>query len=354
MTLTRYSLCVLFTIAALGPFLNAQQSAETDPADTLSVPRPIPAQFEAQSQIGRPHSPFAFESLRRLQRGQRLVRPANANRQLDNETVSPEVAVYSFATVDYPAAVYSNVWDTNGTTTVGEFSYSVSMSPLTAFTFKGGIYKTFEVPNSQLSVITGINTTGQMVGYYDDTAGEHGFLDTGGIFTTLDFPSAFATDAFDINDSGVIIGRYYDDNYSMHGFMYKGGEFTSIDFPGSTQTVAAGINSAGDVVGYYYFLRSGGSGGPVGFLMSGGAFTSLYYPGSSKTMAMGINDAGVIVGAYVDFNLGVGYGFIYSGTFGKVDVPGATGALLVRIKNNGHVTGAFADSLNELHGMTGN
>jgi probable HAF family extracellular repeat protein len=84
-------------------------------------------------------------------------------------------------------------------------------------------------------------------------ADDHGFLYTGGSFTTIDAPGArFGTSAFDINDAGQIVGRFYDSTGS-HGFLYTGGSFTTIDLPGATGTGAIGINDAGQIVGF--FLR---------------------------------------------------------------------------------------------------
>ena len=56
-----------------------------------------------------------------------------------------------------------------------------------------------------------INDLGQIVGYYDDASGHHGFLYSGGIYTTIDDPLATGgTVATSINDLGQIVG-YYDD-----------------------------------------------------------------------------------------------------------------------------------------------
>ena len=51
-----------------------------------------------------------------------------------------------------------------------------------------------------------------------DSSRGHGFLDTGGIFTTIDVPGATSTSAFGINDSGQIVGSFYDGT-TTHGFL---------------------------------------------------------------------------------------------------------------------------------------
>ena len=52
-------------------------------------------------------------------------------------------------------------------------------------------------------------------------------------FTPIDVPGAYATHAFGINDSNNIVGYYYDAT-GYHGFLDVGGNFTPIDFPGAS------------------------------------------------------------------------------------------------------------------------
>jgi probable HAF family extracellular repeat protein len=69
--------------------------------------------------------------------------------------------------------------------------------------------------------IAGINDAGQIVGYYfDDASGhQHGFLYSGGIYITLDDPSATnGTFAQGINNAGQIVG-YYSNATGTHGFL---------------------------------------------------------------------------------------------------------------------------------------
>src|SRR5438309_1414286 len=98
----------------------------------------------------------------------------------------------------------------------------------------------------------GLNNAGQIVGYYYDTAGYHGFLYSGGVFTPINAPSApNSTVAIGINNLGQIVG-YYTDGTGQHGFVDNGGIFTTIDFPSSVSSSANGINDAGQIVGFYF------------------------------------------------------------------------------------------------------
>jgi probable HAF family extracellular repeat protein len=69
-------------------------------------------------------------------------------------------------------------------------------------------------------------------------------------FTTLDDPSG-GTEAYGINDFGQIVGLYFDASNHAHGFLYTGGTFTTLDDPSATSTLAQGINDNGQIVGLY-------------------------------------------------------------------------------------------------------
>jgi uncharacterized membrane protein len=154
------------------------------------------------------------------------------------------------------------------------------------------------VPGASLgsTAAFGINNRGQIVGLYVDFTGpNHGFLDTGGLFTTLDAPGALNTGASGINNNGQIVGFYHGnpqvDNTGDHGFLYSGGTFTTINVPGAENTEIKGINASGQVVGVYTDAM-----GQHGFLDSHGVFTTLNVPGASATQAWSINSRGQIVG----------------------------------------------------------
>jgi uncharacterized membrane protein len=259
--------------------------------------------------------------------------------------------VYTFASVDYPGAAVSLVFDSDDTTAVGAFVFDPgsATSPATAFTFTGGAYQILSVPGSTASIATGTNGGGLIVGVYEDLGGVlRGFVNNGGIFSTVDFPGATGTQAIGVNDAGQIVGNYFDAGSTEHGFVSSGGVFTAIDYPGATATAAAGINAAGDIVGVW-----SDAAGSHGFVLRGGVFTPINFPLATSTSAFGIDDTGEIAGFYSDA-AGNTHGFIYaSGAFSTVDVAGARGTLLTRIKNDGLITGVFSDALTARHGLIG-
>src|SRR5690348_15201973 len=84
-------------------------------------------------------------------------------------------------------------------------------------------------------------------------------------YYTIDVPCstcpggiARSTSAQGINPAGDIVGVYVDAVGMAHGYLFSGGQFTTISVPGSLAgvpgvlpTVARGINPAGDIVGNY-------------------------------------------------------------------------------------------------------
>lgn len=256
---------------------------------------------------------------------------------------------YKFASADYPGAATNIAFDENTNTILGITEFTDEQG----FTLKGNNYQLLNLPGSQASGATGINTSGQIVGSYSDVGGTvHGFLFSGGVVTNVDDPNASAgsTNPYDLNDAGEIVGYYIDSVNVTHGFSTPDGiNFITIDCPGATSTIATGVNTSGDISGQYTdaFLIT------HGFLLKAGVFTTLDFPLATFTVALGINDSDEIAGYFVDKNNGE-HGFIYSANrFAQVDVAGAKYTQLTRIKNNGRITGDYADNIGGWHGLTG-
>ncbi|MEP6961975.1 MAG: PxKF domain-containing protein [Acidobacteriota bacterium] len=220
----------------------------------------------------------------------------------------------TFTTIDYPGASGTQP---NGINNAGQVvGFYCAGSCHYGFTFpfllSGGVFYALpEAPGSMPGTTKpwAINTSGQIVGLYTDPCfcKQHGFLLSGGVFTTIDDPGYFGSSAYGINDAGQIVG-YGQNGFGSgpaHGFLLSGGVFTAIDFPGVFSTIPTGINISGQVVGY-----TESPGVPnQGFLLSGGTYTAIVDPnaGSSDDTSIqgpGINAAGQIVGAFGNPNHG--------------------------------------------------
>src|SRR5262245_7285611 len=206
---------------------------------------------------------------------------------------------------------------------------------------------TFDPPGSNSSTVTGINNDGQVVGYYEDASGFHGFVRTGSTYTAIEVPDALPgrTFPFGINNRGEITG-WFNSAAGTHGFIRSadGRTYTVFDAPDlvAGTTAPHAINDRGDVVG---------NGFAVGLITDGflrradGGFTKIQL--GTNTDPMGINSAGEIAGYYREAgSAGFSRGFLRDsqGNTQTIDVPGIIGTQILGINNRGQITGRFGNS----------
>ena len=249
-------------------------------------------------------------------------------------------------------------------------------------------WTTIDVPGSDATVVSGINSAGDLAGWYTTSGSTHGFVLIGGTFTTVDYPSAVSTQLVGINDNGDVSGQYSDGHVS-HAFLRLSGTFTTIDPPGARQAWGMGVNNSDDVVGFNYdqagnvqaFEYSAGNftqvkakgqfnepsginnnGDIAGTMFVGSSATEYGYlikgtvlhtlnAGMTGTTAGGVNDKDQVVGTA--FGRGAYHAFVF--TNGKVvalSVPGADKASQgLGINNAGSIVGAYFDSSKHQHGF---
>src|SRR5262249_9137003 len=158
--------------------------------------------------------------------------------------------VYIFNTFEDPSASpgTTEAFGVNDTDQiVGQYDIGTVMH---GFLENGGTYTTLDDPSASPqglgTVAQGINAAALIVGYYYDNANAvHRFLSNpnGGSYTTLDDPLALlglgqGTLALGINDKGQIVGGYYSGHFNglltvtvSHGFLLSGGSYTTLDDP---------------------------------------------------------------------------------------------------------------------------
>ena len=272
---------------------------------------------------------------------------------------------YIFTTIDIPGATYISAVDRSqpyGINNSREIVGSYVDATGTGHGFHidaGGNFTTIDVPAyfpkplccAVSTFATGINDSGDIVGYYFDATGWNGFLrDVEGNFITFDSP--FEPFAYGINNSGDIVGTYYGGSkMTPHGFVRSaGGNVTTIDVPDTVRgytnlTYAYGINNYDNTVGSFHDTW-GGEDYAWGPLMSGTKTNELL--GSNFSYAYGINSCGSIVGYYLDANSKYlsPRGFLRDagGNFTLLDVPGAYYTYATGINDNGEIVGGYADA----------
>jgi hypothetical protein len=204
-----------------------------------------------------------------------------------------------------------------------------------------GTWTTLDYPGATTTEAYDISGR-SVVGWYLDSSGLHGFLYNGTTWppTTLDMPGATVTIINGISGSNVV-GVYQDSSGGEHGFFFNGTTWTTLDYPGALATEVRGI-SGSNVVGVYR-----DSSWEHGFFYNGTTWTTLDYPGASNTYANSISGSSV-VGGYYD---GSGHGFLYNGTtWTTLDYPGALATEAYGISGSS-IVGRYMDSSGHKHGF---
>jgi len=247
------------------------------------------------------------------------------------------------------ASVTLSVWAQTKTYTVTDlgpgYPYAINNSGQVvgfnhsaAFLYSGGIVIDLGAllgSEIEYSEATGINSSGQVVGWFSTDSGEnHSFLYSDGSIADLNpllgakgsYPSgSFASG---INDSGQIVGSVQSLAGGEYAFLYGNGRQVNLGafpapFGDCPMSGAAGVNNHGEVVGWsveplvegWNFLCYGGgvldatrfSG--VGVVDLGAS--PLAFGAGSEALA--INDGGQIVGCWLPNGDECGDLFVYSG-----------------------------------------
>ncbi|HZQ70871.1 MAG TPA: hypothetical protein VFA68_20255 [Terriglobales bacterium] len=246
-------------------------------------------------------------------------------------------------------------------------------------------FSSIGVPGAGFTGVEGINSFGDVVGYYGGTSNGpfHSFVVRHGNFTFFDYPGGRSTVATGINDSGLIVG--YAGSLSVRGFTYDGVTFFPIQRSGDSATFAIGINNTGTICGgtgtigttrgfellgghfkrispppgnfvYVYATGINNFGELVGwdetggFALINGKYVSLNFPGADLTEALAVNDSGVIIGWYGKGGSIFGFAFA-NGRYTSFAYPGAKGTLPRGINNSGQIVGEYTSDFQTYYGF---
>lgn len=266
----------------------------------------------------------------------------------------------TYTTIDFPGAIETGAAGINN---LGQIvgGYVLPDGSRHGFLYSGGVFTTIDDPNGLTSSeALGINNSGQIVGAYllnspeggHAFEGAHAFLYNAGVFTTLDYPAAGVdhTTASKINNSGNVVGVYRISGSPGIGFLYVGGTPSTVNVPAALGccTHNNGINDAGDIVGQYKFPDANGL--HQGFVSLAGVYSTVDVPGTFETIAEDINNSRDIVGFYK--SLAGEAGFLYSGgSFSTIAFPGARQTEAVGVNDDGDIVGLYQDQNRVVHGF---
>ncbi|WP_347989792.1 hypothetical protein [Methylomonas sp. AM2-LC] len=220
------------------------------------------------------------------------------------------------------------------------YGYCVAGTNISGFISNGSSITSFKEPNAYMgpTYSLGINDNGVVAGYFvvnhpndiynpgQANVGNNGYIYDGKTYTTIDVPNSSETIATDINNNGEVVG-YFGNATGIHGFEYnlvtinlgfmglplfmQLPSYTTINDPNATSgTWITGINNNGEISGYYNDAT-----GAHGFIYNGSTYTTIDDPlaVAGTTKITSINDSRQIVGQFTD-SLGITQSFIASPT----------------------------------------
>ncbi len=202
-----------------------------------------------------------------------------------------------------------------------------------------------------------INDTGQIVGssgflipsnngFLPSVEDGRAFVWENGLFSDLGNLAnleGFSSEAFDINDSGQIVGRSqvnsldpFGNSFSPnHAFLWENGTMTDLGTFGGVNSSAFGINNRGQVVGSV----ENNSGEERAFLWQDGMITDLGTLGGSTSVAVRINDSSQIVGG-AETSSGNQHAFLWeNGVITDLGTLGGSSSSAFDLNNSGQVVG---------------
>lgn len=186
-----------------------------------------------------------------------------------------------------------------------------------------------------------VNTLGQVVGYVGPAPVE-AFSYSSGVLSTLGtLPGGWDSQAYGINDAGLIVGHSRNSTGEFRAVIFNGnGVVTNLGTLGGPQSKASDVNSSGQIVGF----SKDASENNRAFLYQNGTMTTLGSLGATTSVAEAINDNGVIVGHALLVN-GQQRGFVYeNGVVSTIDTFGGNQGQAIDINSLGQVVGWARDA----------
>jgi len=217
----------------------------------------------------------------------------------------------------------------------------------------GYTYSVVDYPGATHTEAWDINNSGVIIGWYDANSDypwePRGFVLYEATWYSLDYPGAMWTFAMGINDGGTLVGTSVDAGGVAFGYSLTGGGYTYIDpYPRAGESYVYSVNSSNTMVGWFSGERPHvpeGLRGYYGYSLSGGTYTLLDYPVGPGVVfhAYGINDTDTIVGQCVDFQ-GTHCCSLSGDTLFFLDRPGADSTVAWGINNGGAIVGEYTDA----------
>jgi probable HAF family extracellular repeat protein len=195
-------------------------------------------------------------------------------------------------------------------------------------------------------VVTGMNDSGWVTGYYDDGQYFKSLLWNGQEWLPIPGFSSKSTFAQGINNAGIVVGQSDLPTQLCHGFWFQNGIFSDVT-PANRMGSAYGINDSGVICGFAYFNGIG----TRAFVRSQGNIQYLGTLGGTSSMGYDINNSGLVIGMSSNASR-VTEAFLKDAS-GMISIapPGATWSSSQAINNPGSVVGNFKTAQGKNHGF---
>jgi probable HAF family extracellular repeat protein len=210
----------------------------------------------------------------------------------------------SFTYLDFPGAYGTFLNGINDTDLIIGYATFNGGTTASGF-FYDGTYSSFSVGNNSATFAWATDNAGDAVGGAGTIYGTRGFAMRDKTFKMILPPGTHVyIYATGVNNLGEIVG--WTTGTSDQGFAYKAGKYQTIAVPGAYDTEAWGVNDGGILAGWY---DVGGT--AYGFAEISGRYVSFAYPGAAGTFPSAINTSGQVVGSYT-FDNNTYHGFVTS------------------------------------------
>lgn len=223
-----------------------------------------------------------------------------------------------------------------------------------AFLYSGGTLTSAGTLGGNYSIAFAINAAGQFVGAaYGATGGRQAYVDSNGVMTNLaDLPGDIGGTAMAINDLGAIVGESYNSGGIGSAVVWTGGAVSAIPTLGGSVSEAFGINDSGLIVGASTLANDQYV---HAFEDVNGTVTDLGTLGGSSSYALAVSSAGTIVGESRITGDGAVHAFIDQNSV-MTDLgtlPGFTNSIATAINASGEIVGyCYNDANLATQGMT--
>ena len=260
-------------------------------------------------------------------------------------TITEIRTVNGFATQTHPSAI-----NNNGHIVGVAYSGANNSFPYHAFLYSNGSIQDLQTLGGTNSAATGINQSGQIVGYSDlpDSGGNPGptqaFLYDGAGMQSLGSLVAGGTShGSGINNFGQAVGDSLAAGVSnniptKNVFLFSGGtmhDLGNLDSPGTRATAPWDINDTGQIAGTYFLADNRNH----AFIYASGVLQDLGTLGGSNSNAVAINNGGQATGS-ADLGGGISHAFLFDGTMHDLGSLGTGNSNAKGLNNIGHVVGS--------------